>query len=50
MAADWQSFSIDQGYRVNFAQPGSHAVALNRMLGSKPSVIDLMKALLKEAL
>ena len=40
MAADWQSFSIGQGHTVNFVQPGSHAVALNRVLGSDVSVIQ----------
>lgn len=40
MAADWQSFSIGQGHTVNFVQPSSSAVALNRVLGSDVSVIQ----------
>ncbi|WP_019562259.1 YDG domain-containing protein [Caldimonas manganoxidans] len=40
MAANWQSFSIGQGHTVNFVQPSSSAVALNRVLGSDVSVIQ----------
>jgi filamentous hemagglutinin family protein len=40
MAANWQSFSIGQGQTVNFVQPSSTAVALNRVLGSDVSVIQ----------
>ena len=40
LATDWQSFSIGQGSRVNFVQPSASAVALNRVLGSDPSVIQ----------
>ncbi len=40
LATDWQSFSIGQGSRVNFVQPSSTSVALNRVLGSDPSVIQ----------
>ncbi len=40
LATDWQSFSIGQGSRVNFVQPSSTAVALNRVLGADPSVIQ----------
>lgn len=40
MAIDWQSFSIGQGNTVNFVQPSSSAVALNRVLGSDVSVIQ----------
>lgn len=40
MAANWQSFSIGQGKTVNFVQPSSSAVALNRVLGSDVSVIQ----------
>ncbi|MEK9802161.1 MAG: filamentous hemagglutinin N-terminal domain-containing protein, partial [Curvibacter sp.] len=40
MAADWQSFSIGAGSTVNFVQPSSTAVALNRVLGSDVSVIQ----------
>lgn len=40
LATDWQSFSIGQGNTVNFIQPSSSAVALNRVLGSDVSVIQ----------
>ena len=40
MAADWQSFNIGQGNRVNFVQPSASAVALNRVVGSDVSVIQ----------
>jgi len=40
LAIDWQSFSVGQGYQVNFVQPGANAVALNRVLGSDVSVIQ----------
>ncbi|MEO8837182.1 MAG: filamentous hemagglutinin N-terminal domain-containing protein, partial [Herbaspirillum sp.] len=40
LAADWQSFNIGQGHTVNFVQPSSSAVALNRVLGSDVSVIQ----------
>ncbi len=40
MAADWQSFSIGKGHTVNFVQPNSNSVALNRVLGSDVSVIQ----------
>jgi filamentous hemagglutinin family protein len=40
LAANWQSFSIGQGYAVEFAQPSATAVALNRVLGSDVSVIQ----------
>ncbi|MEO7067324.1 MAG: GLUG motif-containing protein, partial [Rhodanobacter sp.] len=36
---NWQSFSIANGYTVNFKQPGASSVALNRVLGSDPSAI-----------
>ncbi len=36
---DWQSFSIGQGSRVDFQQPGASAVTLNRVTGPDPSVI-----------
>ena len=40
MATNWQQFSIGQGNTVNFAQPSASSVALNRVLGSDPSVIQ----------
>ena len=39
MIADWQSFSIGAGHSVQFVQPSSSSVALNRVLGSDPSRI-----------
>lgn len=40
LAADWQSFSIGAGHTVNFVQPNTSAVALNRVLGTDVSVIQ----------
>jgi filamentous hemagglutinin family protein len=40
MAADWQSFSIGSGKTVNFVQPSSSSVAMNRVLGADVSVIQ----------
>ncbi|SDM62412.1 filamentous hemagglutinin family N-terminal domain-containing protein, partial [Geoalkalibacter ferrihydriticus] len=40
MAADWTSFSIGQNNTVNFNQPSSSAVALNRVTGADASVIQ----------
>ncbi len=40
LVTDWQSFSIGQGNTVNFVQPSSSAIALNRVLGSDVSVIQ----------
>ena len=36
---NWQSFNIAAGQSVQFVQPGSNAIALNRVLGSDPSSI-----------
>lgn len=36
---NWQGFSIGTGHTVQFVQPGSSSVALNRVLGADPSVI-----------
>ena len=36
---DWHSFSIGQGSRVDFQQPGASSVTLNRVTGPDPSVI-----------
>lgn len=38
-AINWQSFNIGSGESVNFIQPNSSAIALNRVLGSDPSSI-----------
>jgi filamentous hemagglutinin family protein len=38
-AINWQSFSIGQTEAVQFVQPNSSSVALNRVLGSDPSSI-----------
>lgn len=40
MAVDWQSFSVGQGKTVNFIQPGSSAVILNRVIGNDISSIQ----------
>ncbi|WP_429886442.1 filamentous hemagglutinin N-terminal domain-containing protein, partial [Geoalkalibacter halelectricus] len=40
MAADWTSFSIGSNNTVNFHQPSSSAVALNRVTGGDASVIQ----------
>ena len=36
---NWQSFGIAAGQTVQFAQPNSSSVALNRVLGANPSAI-----------
>jgi filamentous hemagglutinin family protein len=36
---DWRSFSIGQGNRVDFIQPGRGSVTLNRVTGPDPSII-----------
>lgn len=38
-AIDWQSFSVGQGGHVQFQQPNSSAIALNRVTGPDASVI-----------
>ncbi|UZK65886.1 two-partner secretion domain-containing protein [Sphingomonas sp. M1-B02] len=38
-AINWDSFGIAEGNSVTFNQPNASAVALNRVLGSDPSVI-----------
>ncbi len=37
---EWQSFDVAANEKVNFVQPSSAAIALNRVLGSGPSIID----------
>lgn len=39
LIVDWQSFGIASGESVQFVQPGSDAVALNRVLGNNSSEI-----------
>src|SRR5688572_9273344 len=39
VAINWQSFSIGQTEAVQFVQPTSSSVALNRVLGADPSTI-----------
>ena len=39
VAINWQSFGIKAGESVQFVQPGSSSVALNRVIGSDPSSI-----------
>ncbi len=39
VAINWQSFNIGLGEAVQFMQPNSNSVALNRVLGSDPSSI-----------
>ncbi|MFC3609212.1 two-partner secretion domain-containing protein [Stutzerimonas tarimensis] len=36
---DWQTFSINQGETVEFVQPNSQSIVLNRVLGSNPTLI-----------
>ncbi len=40
MIANWQEFSIGKDHTVNFKQPSSSSVALNRVLGSDVSCIQ----------
>lgn len=39
LAINWESFGIAESETVRFIQPSRHAVALNRIVGSDPSVI-----------
>jgi filamentous hemagglutinin family protein len=39
VAINWQSFNIAAGERVQFVQPNSNSVALNRVVGTDPSSI-----------
>ncbi len=36
---NWQSFNVGAAQTVNFVQPGSSALAVNRILGSTPSAV-----------
>lgn len=36
---NWQSFGVAEGETMRFVQPGSTSIALNRVLGSDPSLI-----------
>ena len=40
MIVDWKGFSIGTDHTVNFIQPSSSSVALNRVTGADPSVIQ----------
>lgn len=39
VSINWQSFSISKGETVNFIQPGTSSVALNRVIGNNASTI-----------
>lgn len=39
LSLNWQSFNIAPDQTVNFVQPGSHAIAINRIFSSTPSEI-----------
>lgn len=39
LAINWDSFNIGSGETVNFVQPGSASIALNRVLGNQASAI-----------
>src|SRR3546814_3578910 len=36
---NWETFSIGDGYTVNFNQPGTTSIAINRVLGDSASTI-----------
>jgi large exoprotein involved in heme utilization and adhesion len=38
-AVDWRSFDVGRDHSVNFAQPSSSAITLNRVTGPDPSAI-----------
>lgn len=40
LAINWNTFNVGPNNTVNFVQPSSHSVALNRVLGSDVSVIQ----------
>jgi filamentous hemagglutinin family protein len=39
MAIDWQSFNVQSNESVNFYQPNTNSVSLNRILDQNPSQI-----------
>jgi len=40
LAVDWQSFDVNTNERVQFVQPNSSSIALNRIIGNNGSVIQ----------
>ncbi len=36
---DWQNFSVGKGYKVQFVQPGTSSIVMNRVVGSEQSQI-----------
>jgi filamentous hemagglutinin family protein len=40
LSINWQSFSVGEGHSVNFVQPSTSAVALNRVVGGDVSTIQ----------
>jgi len=40
LSLNWQSFNIGANQTVNFLQPGSDAIAVNRIFSNTPSEID----------
>ncbi len=39
MVINWQSYNVEQNERVQYVQPNSRAIALNRILGNNASTI-----------
>lgn len=39
LAIEWQSFNIAEGNKVNFQQPNSNSIALNRVVGTEGSKV-----------
>ncbi|WP_051916822.1 MULTISPECIES: GLUG motif-containing protein [unclassified Serratia (in: enterobacteria)] len=39
LAIEWQSFNVAEGSKVNFQQPNSNAIALNRVVGTEGSKV-----------
>ncbi|WP_337261275.1 MULTISPECIES: two-partner secretion domain-containing protein [unclassified Serratia (in: enterobacteria)] len=39
LAIEWQSFNIAEGNKVNFQQPSSNSIALNRVVGTEGSKV-----------